>query len=119
LAPELSGQRIEVRANFILAAAHGMQQGFGVVLRLWNLGRRFLKHLHELSESLGFGAAGRTQPIEDALAAAAVRDQAGAFELRQVCGNAALAHVQNVLQFGHGELFAGHQEQYPDAARVR
>ena len=32
--------------------------------------------------------------------------------------NAALAHVQNVLQFGHGELFARHQQQDPDAAGV-
>ena len=119
LAAELAGQLVEIGAHLVLAAAHGQCSRASASCSASGISAAAsLEHFHQLSERLGFGAAGRPQAVEDALAAAAVLHQAGALQLRQMRGNAALAHVQNVLQFGDGELFAGHQQQDADAAGI-
>jgi hypothetical protein len=53
----------------------------------------------------------RAEPVEAALAGAAVFHQASVLQLRQVRGDGALAHGQNFLQFGDGKLLAAQQQQ--------
>ena len=52
-----------------------------------------------------------SEAVEAALAGAAVFDQARLLELREVGGDGALAHDQDFLQLGDGELFGLEQQQ--------
>jgi len=56
-------------------------------------------------------AGGGLQPVEIALARAAVFHQAGLLQLRKMRGDGALAHHQNLLQLGHGELLPAQKQQ--------
>ena len=58
------------------------------------------------------------QAVEAVLALAAVFDKAGLAELREVGRDAALAHGEEFLKLGDGELFAVEQEENADAGGV-
>ena len=58
------------------------------------------------------------QAVEGVLSRTPVVHQAGLFQLRQVRGNLALPFGQNLLQFGHGELFLFEQQQDAQAVGI-
>ena len=51
------------------------------------------------------------KPVKIALAGAAVLHQPGLLQLREVRGDGALAHHQNLLQFGDGEFLSAQKQQ--------
>jgi hypothetical protein len=89
--------------RFFQHAAHGglVGRGFGD----FRFGRA-AEHLIQNATP-----AGGVEPVEAALAGAAVFDQAGLLQLREVGGDGALAHGENFLQLGDGKLLAAQQQQ--------
>ena len=116
LAAELAGQFVEVGAHLVLPR------------------RSARRRASESCSASGISAAAcRSTPsicekpldrapcfsrYKNVLAVAAVVHQAGLLQLRQVGGNAALAHGQNLLQLGHGKLLALQQQQDAEAAGI-
>ena len=80
--------------------------------------RRLPENVQQLLETLRLASRARLQPVQDALAVAPVLHQPGLLQLRQMRRNAALAHAEDLLQFGHGKLFALYQQQDPEAAGI-
>ena len=58
------------------------------------------------------------QPVEAVLALLAVFHQTRLLQLREMRGDAALAHGENLLQFRHGQFFAFEQQQEPQPAGI-
>ena len=117
MAPELAGQFVEVGAHLVLPAAQRQPQSFRVLLGFGNLGRGLPQHA-SICENPFDSAPRWLQPVQDALSVAPVLHQSGLLQLRQVRGNAALAHAQDLLQLGHGKLLALHQQQDAEAAGI-
>jgi len=97
---EASGDRVE-------EAAHGFLAFFDDAARGGLVGSRFGNFGLGLGEEVGEDAVLRPmlEAVEAALAGAAVFDEIGLPELGEVGGDGALAHDENFLQFGDGELF--------------
>ena len=64
------------------------------------------------------GLAPGRETVEGALALAARLDEAGLLQLAQVGGDAGLAHGEDLLEFGDGELFAFEEAEHAEAAFV-
>ena len=60
----------------------------------------------------------RPQGVEGVLTLTAVGDEAGLPQLGKLRRDARLAHAEDLLQLGHGELLLHHERQQPQAGRV-
>ncbi len=116
LAPELSGERIEIAAHFVRrlsstrASASWSPAASGISAAAVRSSSSSLAEL--------FVWLRRFQPVEDVLAGAAIFYQPSLLELREMSGNLALAAGEDLLQFGDGKLFALEQEEQADACRI-
>ncbi len=100
MAAEFPRQIVEIGADFVAAAPHDQGEGGGILLHFGNFDGGGFEDGLELGERFGFDAAARAEAIKDAFTLAAVLEQAALFHLRQVRGDAALAHAEDILQLG-------------------
>ena len=71
-----------------------------------------------LGEQPGENSIGNAEAVKAVFAGAAVFNQAGLLELREVGGDGALAHDENLLQLGDGELLAAQKQENAEPVGV-
>jgi hypothetical protein len=110
MAAEATGEFVEVGAHFVLAL--GEDEAEGVVV-----GGGFGDFAGALAEDFqdGFVAG---EAVEALLAHFAEFDEFGLAELRQGHGDAALAHAEDLLEFGNAEFFAGEETEHAEARLI-
>ena len=108
---ETAGDAVEEGAHLVLAFFHDAAGGGAVV---GGFGDFLLGASEEVVEDVVSVAGG--EAVKAVFADAAVFDQAGLLELGEVGGDGALAHDEDLLQLGDGELFG--LEQQEDAEPV-
>src|SRR6266581_5209747 len=98
-AAELSGQFIEIFARFVLTPAQRELQGRPVARSFGNFARQNLDHLLDTTAGT-IPARALSHAVVNIFSRSAICDHAGAFQLREMTGDARLTHVQDLLQLG-------------------
>ena len=111
LPPQPPGHVVKKCSRLVLPLAQRELQGRLVVLGLWKL----LWRLLQPSEQLGQYLAVRLGPVPNVLARAPILHQARMLQLRQMSGNRALSHAQDLLQFRHGKLLPCQKQEHSQA----
>ena len=117
-AAKLSGQFVKIFARSVLTFAQSELQRGPVARGFGHFAREgFDNLLHPITRAVAARASSRA--VINIFSRATIYHDPGAFQLREMTGDARLAHVQDLLELGHRKLFFFQQEQQSQASRIR
>src|SRR5947208_12994890 len=115
--PKLPGQLIKVFSRFVLPFVQDELETRAIARRFRQFAREQPDYFRR-ALSLRIPAALMVCAVIDIFSNPAIGDYAGAFQLRQMTGNARLAHPQNLLELCYRKLFLFEKKQQAQSRRV-
>src|SRR6202022_2037149 len=117
-AAKLSGEFVKIFARSVLTFAQCELQRGAVARGFGNFAREcFDNLLHATTSAITARASSRA--VINIFCRATISQDTGAFQLREMTGDARLAHVQNLLQLAYEKLFLFNEEQQSRRVGIR